>query len=312
MWYFGLSGKKIGPLTDSDAISFAQQNPKALAWKEGMANWLPISKIGFFARNEHSNSYIPQIKPKTTIADEVDYTIHGDDMQFVEIELDPGESIISNSGAMMYKDSEIQMNTIMGDGSEKGIMGKMAGIGKRMLGGSSVFMDVYTHEGHGGKKHAAFAAPYPGKIVALDLSALGGEIICQKTSFLCAAKGVTIDIFMQKKILTGFFGGEGFIMQKLCGDGMAFIHAGGTIIEKRLSLGEELHIDTGCVVAYEPSIDMDIVGAGGFKSQMLGGEGVFLSSLTGQGRVWLQSLPFSRLTSRISRDVASQIKIVRR
>lgn len=234
-------------------------------------------------------------------ADEVDYKIIGHEMQFVEVELDPGESVVAEAGAMMYKDSYIQMDTILGDGSVKesdSFFGKLLGAGKRVLTGESMFITVFTHRGNG-KARVSFAAPYPGNIIPVSLEKLGGTLICQKDSFLCAAKGVSIGIHFQKRIMTGLFGGEGFIMQKLEGDGMAFIHAGGTLVERELQPGEELHVDTGCLVAFEPTVDFDIIRAGNIKTSFLGGEGFFLAHLKGPGRVWLQSLPFSRLVGRI-------------
>ncbi|MDM8516536.1 TIGR00266 family protein [Desulfobacterales bacterium HSG16] len=234
----------------------------------------------------------------------MDYRIFGSEMQFVEVELDPDESAVAEAGAMMYKDSHIEMETVFGDGSSSagnkggGFMNKLLGAGKRLLTGESLFMTVFTHKGHG-KAHVAFGAPFPGNIVPVNLAAHGGCLICQKDSFLCSAKGVSIGIHLQKKILTGLFGGEGFIMQKLEGDGMAFMHAGGTIMERTLKQGEVLHVDTGCVVAFEPSVDFDIRTVGGIKTAMFGGEGLFLAHMEGPGKIWLQSLPFSRLAGRM-------------
>ncbi len=234
------------------------------------------------------------------MAHEIDFEIFGDDMQFVEIELDPEETAIAEAGAMMYMDSTINMQTIFGDGSEESssIMGKIFGAGKRVLTGESLFMTAFTNAGKN-KQRVAFSAPFPGKIIPLDLSRYGGEIICQKDSFLCAAKGVSIGIAFQKKIGVGLFGGEGFILQRLQGDGYAFVHAGGTIIEKPLTPGESLKVDTGCLVALEKTVSYDIEFVGGIKSALFGGEGFFFARLTGPGRVWLQSLPFSRLADRV-------------
>jgi len=231
-------------------------------------------------------------------AHEIDYTIHGSEMQFVEIELDPEESAIAEAGAMMYKDADVEMATLLGDGSEEGILGKLWGAGKRVLTGESLFMTAFTHQGSG-KARVAFGAPYPGNVMALDLSSVGGTLICQKDSFLAAAKGVSVGIAFQKKIMTGLFGGEGFIMQKLEGDGWVFVHMGGTVVERELAPGETLHVDTGCLAALTESVDYDITRAGGIKSMMFGGEGVFFAKLTGPGKVWLQSLPFSRLAGRM-------------
>ncbi|MBN2429178.1 MAG: TIGR00266 family protein [Deltaproteobacteria bacterium] len=233
-------------------------------------------------------------------AHEIDYQIFGSEMQFVEIELDPGETAVAEAGAMMYMDSDIEMESIFGDGSEQsqGIMGKIFGAGKRILTGESLFMTAFTN--HGAKKsQVAFGAPYPGKILPMDLAALGGDMICQKDSFLCAAKGVSISIAFQKKIGVGFFGGEGFILQRLQGDGMAFIHAGGTMVEKDLRPGEKMRVDTGCLVAMQPCVNYDIEFVGGIKTAFFGGEGLFLATVQGPGKVWLQSLPFSRLADRI-------------
>jgi uncharacterized protein (TIGR00266 family) len=237
-----------------------------------------------------------------SMADDVDFEIKGTEMQFVEVELDPGESAVAEAGAMMFKHAGITMDTAFGDGSESsgsaGLFDKIVGAGKRLITGESLFTTVFTHEGQG-KARVAFAAPYPGKIMAVKLDEIGGRIICQKDAFLCAARGVSIGIHFQKKILTGLFGGEGFIMQKLEGDGWVFIHMGGTVVERELAPGEELHVDTGCLAALTDTIDYDVVRAGSIKSMIFGGEGVFFATLKGPGKVWLQSLPFSRLAGRM-------------
>jgi uncharacterized protein (TIGR00266 family) len=229
----------------------------------------------------------------------VDYQIFGDDLQFVEVELDPGETVIAEAGAMVYMEEGITFETKMGDGSnpEQGLFGKLGSAAKRAVTGESLFMTHFTHAGQG-KSHVAFGAAYPGKIIAIDLDETAGELICQKDSFLCAALGTEITIAFSKRLGTGLFGGEGFILQKLRGDGMVFIHAGGTIVEKRLN-GNKLRVDTGCIVAFEPHINYDIERAGNLKSMLFGGEGLFLATLQGTGRVWLQSLPFSRLADRV-------------
>lgn len=235
-------------------------------------------------------------------AHEVDYTLYGDDMQFVEIGLDYGESIIAEAGAMMYMDSSVEMDSIFGDGSNKdagkGLMGKLMGAGKRVITGESLFMSSFTNKGNN-KCVVAFAAPYPGKVIPMELTDYNGQIICQRDSFLCSAKGISIDIAFQKKIGAGFFGGEGFIMQKLTGDGLAFLHAGGMVIKKELLPGEMIKIDTGCLVAFTKEVDYDIQFVGNVKSALFGGEGLFLATLRGPGYVWLQSLPFSRMADRI-------------
>lgn len=229
----------------------------------------------------------------------IDYQIFGDDLQFVEIELDPQESVIAEAGGMMYMDDNIGFESKLGDGSkpQEGMLDKLIGVGKRVITGESIFMTHFTNMGTG-KRHVAFGAPYPGKVIPLDLDQVNGELICQKDSFLCAAMGTEVSVTFNKRLGAGFFGGEGFILQKLRGDGMVFIHAGGTIVEKRLE-GGVLKVDTGCIVAFEPTISYDIERAGNLKSMLFGGEGLFLATLRGTGRVWLQSLPFSRLADRI-------------
>lgn len=231
---------------------------------------------------------------------EIDYRIFGEEMQYVEIELDPQETAIAEAGSFMMMDDGVQMETIFGDGNQQnqGLMGKLFSAGKRLLTGESLFMTTYTNIGQG-KKRVSFASPYPGKIIPLDLQALGGKVTCQKDAFLCAAKGVAIGIEFQKKLGTGLFGGEGFIMQKLEGDGMAFVHAGGHVMQRELQPGEVLKIDTGCVVAFTRSIDYDIQFVGGIKNTLFGGEGVFFATLRGPGTVWIQTLPISRLAGRI-------------
>jgi len=232
--------------------------------------------------------------------DVIDYKLHGDDMQFVEIELDPGEAAIGEAGSLMYMEDGIEMDTIFGDGSaqQNGLFGKLLGAGKRLVTGESLFTTVYSNRGHG-KRKVAFAAPYTGKIIPFDLDRLGGMLICQKDAFLCAAKGVALGIAFQKRLGAGFFGGEGFIMQRLEGDGLAFCHSGGTVLERKLGSGELLRVDTGCVVAYTQDVDFDIQFVGGIKTALFGGEGLFFAVLKGPGTVWLQSLPFARLASRI-------------
>lgn len=234
-------------------------------------------------------------------AHEIDYTIFGDDMQFVEITEDPMETVLAEAGAMMYMESGIEMETVFGTGAEHeggGLMGKLMGAGKRVLTGESLFMTTFTNHSSERRK-VAFGAPYPGKIFPVDLTQHGGKLIAQKDAYLCSAKGIDIGIVFQKKIGVGFFGGEGFIMQKLEGDGMAFLQAGGTILEKDLAAGETLRVDTGCLVALTPSVTYDIEMVKGIKSAMFGGEGLFFATLQGPGKVWLQSLPFSRMADRV-------------
>jgi uncharacterized protein (TIGR00266 family) len=231
---------------------------------------------------------------------EIDYRIFGDDMQYVEIELDPNEATVAEAGGMMYMDDGVEMETIFGDGSaqQSGFLGALMGAGKRLLTGESLFMTVFLNKSSQ-KKRVAFGAPYPGKIIPIHLADIGGEFITQKDSFLAAAKGVSIGIFFQRKLGVGLFGGEGFIMQRLQGDGWAFVHAGGTLLERTLAAGELIRVDTGCIVGFQPSINYEIEYVGRIKSAIFGGEGLFFATLRGPGRVWLQSLPLSRLANRI-------------
>lgn len=330
-WFLAYGGQQMGPFDDMQAKAQAQANPNGLAWKDGFANWVPIMQVpelvappspvagpqGTFPPQPAYSNQAPaygnqapaygqpmagQAENQREQADEIDYKIFGSEMQFVEVELDPGESAVAEAGAMMYKDVAVVMDTMFGDGSKTaaqgGFMDKLVGAGKRLLTGESLFITIFTHQGQG-KAKVAFGAPYPGNIIPVRLPDVGGTLICQKDSFLCAARGVSIGIFFQRKIMTGLFGGEGFIMQKLDGTGMVFMHAGGTIVERTLQPGEVLHVDTGCVVAFEPSVQFDVQRAGNIKTSLFGGEGLFFAVLTGPGKIWLQSLPFSRLAGRM-------------
>jgi uncharacterized protein (TIGR00266 family) len=233
--------------------------------------------------------------------DVVDYQINGAEMQFVEVELDPGEAAIGEAGSMMFMDAGIAMDTVFGDASGTqggGLFGKLLGAGKRLVTGESLFTTVYTNEATG-KRRVAFAAPYPGKILAMDLRRLGGTLICQKDAFLCAARGVALGVYFQQRLSVGFFGGEGFIMQRLDGDGLAFVHAGGTVVQRELAAGQTLFIDTGCIVALTPGVSFEVQYVGKIKTALFGGEGLFFAKVSGPGTVWLQSLPFSRLASRV-------------
>ena len=232
--------------------------------------------------------------------DVVDYEIKGSEMQFVEVELDPGEAAVGEAGSLIFMDAGIGMDTIFGDGSKNqgGLFGKLLGAGKRLLTGESLFTTVYTNQGST-KLRVAFGAPYPGKILPMNLAQLGGTLLCQKDAFLCAARGVSLGIAFQQKLGVGFFGGEGFIMQKLEGDGLAFVHAGGTVLKRELVPGQTLFVDTGCVVAYTPNVNFEVQYVGKIKTALFGGEGLFFAKLTGPGTIWLQSLPFSRLASRV-------------
>jgi uncharacterized protein (TIGR00266 family) len=302
-WYVAVNGESFGPFSETDLIGRFQAgtyNRNHHVFTEGMKGWVPAHAVDELKNALGAAPAPPPPAPRGGVADEIDYEICGNEMQFVEIELDPGESVVAEAGGMMFMEDGIEMNTIFGDGSgqQGGFMDKLVGAGKRLLTGESLFMTVFTHRGPG-KAKAAFASPYPGKIIPVDLSKIGGTLICQKDAFLCAAKGVQVGIAFQKKIGTGLFGGEGFIMQKLEGDGLVFVHAGGTITERQLGPGERLRVDTGCLVALERSVDYDIEFVGGVKSAIFGGEGFFFAQLAGPGRVWLQSLPFSRLAGRV-------------
>ncbi|GIO37356.1 TIGR00266 family protein [Paenibacillus antibioticophila] len=233
-------------------------------------------------------------------AHDIDYRIIGEEMQCVEIQLDQRESVVAEAGSFMMMDQDIRMETIFGDGSNQGsgLMGKLMGAGKRLITGEGLFMTVFTNEGYQ-RQSVTFASPYPGKIIPMDLSMLGGKIICQKDSFLCAAKGVSLGIEFQRRLGTGFFGGEGFIMQKLEGNGLAFVHSGGLVLERTLAPGEMLRLDTGCLVAMTASVDYNIEMVKGVKTALFGGEGLFFATLRGPGKVWVQSLPFSRLADRV-------------
>jgi len=308
-WYFHTATDQVGPLEGQSAMDFAKANPDAFCWKPGFAEWLPVRSVAELTGQNNPWGGGPPIPPPPSMgaafgrrgrADEIDFKIYGEDLQFVEIELDPGESAVAEAGAMVYKDASIDMHTVFGDGSEQsgGFFDKLVGAGKRLVTGESLFTTVFTHKG-GGKAKVAFGAPYPGTILAIKLEDVNGRLICQKDSFLAAAKGVSVGIHFQRRILTGLFGGEGFIMQKLEGDGWVFAHVGGTVVERQLAPGEVLHVDTGCVAAFTDTVDFDLVQAGGVKSMLFGGEGAFFATLRGPGRVWIQSLPFSRLAGRM-------------
>jgi uncharacterized protein (TIGR00266 family) len=290
-----------------DLVSAGIIKPDTLVWTDGLANWAPAGQaLPELFKTAGGPPPLPSGLPGSRRSHEIDFEIHGDDMQMVEIELDPGETVIAEAGGMCFMEEEIQFETKMGDGSSPGggFMGMLKTIGKRVLTGESIFMTHFTHRGSSGKRKVCFAAPYPGKIVPLNLAELGGEILCEKDAFLCAALGTSIGIAFNKRLGTGFFGGEGFILQRLQGDGLAFIHAGGTIVRRELK-GETLRVDTGCLVAMTSGVDYNIERAGNLKSMIFGGEGLFLATLGGHGTVWLQSLPFSRMADRILANAPS-------
>ena len=317
IWHYADSSKQQQQASEDQLpslISHGIITPQTPVWTSGQANWQPAQEVlgQFFNREGASGPPpipgAPSSAKASMRSHEVDYELFGDDMQVVEVELDPGETVIGEAGAMNYLEEEIQFESKMGDGTEpdEGLMGKLLSAGKRMITGESIFMTHFTHEGHAGKRRVAFAAPYPGKIIPVDLSTCGGELICQKDSFLCAALGTEVSITFNKRFGAGLFGGEGFILQKLVGDGMAFVHAGGTVIKRELK-GETLRVDTGCLVAFSPGIQYDIQRAGNLKSMFFGGEGLFLATLQGHGTVYLQSLPFSRMADRILKHAPGRV-----
>ena len=308
-WYMAIGGHQVGPVSQDDVVTNLRNGTidgNTLVFTAGMKNWTPLKDVPQLAAfltgsgPAGAGAAPPPLVPGRQ-AHEIDFKILGSEMQFVEVELDPGESAVAEAGSMMYMTPGIEMETVFGDGSStqrSGVMGALLGAGKRLITGESLFMTVFTNQA-GDKQQVAFAAPYPGKILAMDLKQLGGHLVCQKDSFLCAARGVSIGIAFQRKIGVGLFGGEGFIMQKLEGDGLCFMHAGGTVHPVDLRAGETLRVDTGCLVALQPSVNYDIQFVGKIKTALFGGEGLFFASLSGPGRVWLQSLPFSRMADRI-------------
>ena len=343
-WFFSFENVTTGPYNRDYAKIFAREHQGAYCWRQGFSDWVPVNdaaeirpmkKDGLTpfpptpaAMMSPKPAALPAIAQSTnpapvsaaaieaqsslgfgqhSVTEGIDYKIFGHEMQFVEIELDRHESAVSEAGAMMYKSADVHMETIFGDGSsasqQSGIMGLLLGAGKRLLTNESLFITVFTQTAQG-KGKVAFAAPFPGTILALSLKDYDRKLICQKDSFLAAAKGVQIGIHFQRRILTGLFGGEGFVMEKLEGDGWVFIHAGGCLKKIELGSGETLHVDTGCLAAMTGGVDFDIQQAGGIKTMLFGGEGLFFAKLTGPGTVWLQSLPFSRLAGRMLSSAA--------
>src|SRR5262245_1648526 len=305
-WYMAIGGHQVGPVSQDDVITNLRNGTidgNTLVFTEGMKNWTPLKDVPQLASflggapGARPTAAPPPPMPGRR-SHEIDFRIVGSEMQFVEVELDPGESAVAEAGSMMYMTPGIGMETVFGDGSQQsaggGVMNAILGAGKRLLTGESLFMTIFTNQGSG-KQQVSFAAPYPGKILAMDLKQLGGTLICQKDSFLCAARGISVGIAFQRRIGVGLFGGEGFIMQKLEGDGLCFVHAGGTVHPVELTAGQTLRVDTGCLVALQPSVSYDIQYVGKIKTALFGGEGLFYAILTGPGRAWLQSLPLSRM-----------------
>jgi uncharacterized protein (TIGR00266 family) len=318
VWWVAVEGEQAGPMTADEVIERirgGRLGRHAHVYGPGMDAWAPVGSRAEFAAAFGAagpgGGAPPPPPPALGAAHEIDYEVFGDDLQFVEVTLDPGEACVAEAGGFMFMDPDVTMETVFGDGSAPsaagGLGAKLLGAGKRLLTGESLFMTVFSNAG-GARRKVAFAAPYPGKIVPLDLKRHGGTILCQKDAFLCAAKGVAIGIAFQRKLGVGLFGGEGFILQKLEGDGLAFVHAGGTIVERELAAGETLRVDTGCLVAFERQVSYDIQTVAGIKTALFGGEGLFFATLTGPGRVWLQSLPFSRLAGRVLAAVPRGLK----
>lgn len=300
-WYFAEGTSRVGPFPLDEVARRLPRGgwERTLVWGPGLAEWTEARHVPAVADAVRGAGGPPPV-PAARRSDEIDYEVFGEEMQYVEIVLDPGEMVIAEAGAMMYMTPGIRMETVFGDPStpQPSFLGKLMSAGKRVLTGESLFMATFFNPAPG-RERVAFASPYPGKIVPMHLDLLGGELVCQKDSFLCAARGVQIGIAFQKRIGTGLFGGEGFIMQRLTGDGVALIHAGGTLMKRALGAGEVLKVDTGCLVALTPRVDYDIQLVGGVKNTLFGGEGLFFATLKGPGDVWLQSLPFSRLAGRV-------------
>jgi uncharacterized protein (TIGR00266 family) len=311
-WYVAVGGQQQGPLSREEIVAGIRSGRfgrDAYAYGPGMANWVPIQSDPGFAAAFGGPGVSGVAPPPPPVgrgrAHEIDFELFGEDMQYVEITLDPGEACIAEAGAFMYMDPGIQMETVFGDGSGQdtgGFMGKLLAAGKRVVTGESLFMTVFGNSA-GSRQKVAFAAPYPGKIVPVDLKQHGGQVLCEKDAFLCAAKGISVGIAFTRKLGAGLFGGEGCLLQKLEGDGLAFMHSGGTILTRQLAPGETLRVDTGCIVAFESTVGYDIQMVKGVKSIIFGGEGLFYATLTGPGRIWLQSLPFSRLAKKVIASV---------
>lgn len=300
MWYCLFQSQEYGPFSTNDALDFIHEHPDCLIWREGMTEWMPVENFAILT--DKSNSAPPA---SAAFSSDLKFQIHGDDMQYVEFNLEPQESVIAEPGSMLYKNDSVTLEALLSGNRKKGFFGRIVGASKRVLSGEKAFLSVFTNSGFHDTAKVAFSASYPGKIIPVSLKDFGGEIICQKDSFLCAQSDVEIGIYFQKKIFTALFGGAGFIMQRLTGDGVVFIHAGGAVTEIELKEGETLQTDIGSLVALQPGVQFDVEATGSFKSQIFGGSGVFFSTLKGPGKVWVQSLPFYRLTQKI----ISQIRI---
>ena len=306
-WYYVKDGESTGPMSLAalQAALAGPHGPQTMVWGPDVAEWTEARHVAALGVGSARGNAPPKA-PTARRADVIDYELYGDDMQFVEVTLDPDEVVVADAGAMMYMTEGIEMQTVFGDPSKnQGFFGKLFDAGKRMITGESLFLTTFGAMSNQ-RERVAFAAPYPGKIIPMHLDELGGELICQKDAFLCAARGVQIGIAFQKKILVGLFGREGFILQRLTGDGIAFVHAGGTIHRVELAPGETLRLDTGCLVAMQPSVNYDVQMTRGIKNSIFGGEGMFMVTLTGPGTVWVQSLPFTRLAGRILANIPAR------
>ena len=304
VWYYAIGSDQQGPVSLDELLPRFRSGelaPDTYVFTQGMTNWVAASTRAEFSAAFGGGAVPPPAPPSSGTADVIDYKIYGEEMQFVEITLDPREACVAEAGAFMYMDPGIEMQTIFGDGSGQSggtLFDKLIGAGKRVLTGESLFMTLFGNSGSS-RQNVAFASPYPGSIIPVDLPEHGNRLLCQKQSFLVAAKGVSVGIELQRKLGAGLFGGEGFILQKLEGDGLAFLHAGGTVVERSLAAGETMRLDTGCLVAFEQQVNYDIQAVPGIKSKIFGGEGLFYAALTGPGKVWIQSLPFSRLAKQV-------------
>lgn len=301
-WYYARGEESVGPLSLEELVRKLTDagGMETLVYGPGVPEWIEARRVAAVVEAARGRSAPPRPPTRGRQADEIDYEIFGQEMQYVEVTLDPDEMVIAEPGMFMYMTSGIKMETVLGDPAQRqsGFLGKMMTAGKRLLTGESLFITTFSNTSRA-REQVAFAAPFPGKIIPMHLDQLGGELICQKDSFVCAARGIQIGIAFQKKFGVGLFGGEGFIMQRLTGDGLALVHAGGTMMRRTLSAGETLRLDTGCLVALTPSVTYDIQFIGGIKNTLFGGEGLFFATLTGPGEVWFQSLPFSRLAGRV-------------
>jgi uncharacterized protein (TIGR00266 family) len=299
-WYLGIQGKKHGPMEEAEAQKMAKRYPNAYAWQHGFAGWVPVKEIpalGGISSGE--SSYADVVAPPDN-SDDIEYKLYGNDMQMVEIILDHGETVVAEPGAMVYKDPQVEMKALLGDGKRRGMMGKLFAATNRVFTGENAFITAFTNKDARYKRRVALGAPYPGRIIAINLKACGGSIICQRQAFLCAARGVDIKVYVQKSVMTGLFSGHGFLMQRLSGDGLVFVHTGGTIREFMLKDKEVLEVETGALVGFESSVAFTVGMVASVKSQLFAGEGFFLTTLTGPGKVWVQSLPFTHIAEKVA------------